>query len=379
MAYNRLIVPALIVLAGVIAAVTFDRLTASEPPSMLSSAWLLQLDDMENNSNDGFAAVDQPWDYRFPVDHAAHPDFRAETWSLWTMVETDQGRRLGLQLDLVRLALSPTEPDSTSAWATRQVYRGQLLLTDPDDQRFDTSERFSRAALGLAGTDDNGPVRVWIDDWQLNIDDQTINLQADDDSNRYRLTLTTKSPPVTFDGDQNQGFYGYMLPELAVTGQINGVDNNLTVNGYGWLDRSWGGLLLPQGQLAPNRFQLQLDDGRTLVLLQLHRRDGSGTPLTTGLLIDPNGETRSLERQQIELTALDQWSNSTDPVRYPSGWRLKIVDQQIDITLTPLLADQEARLMLRYWSGLVTLIDHSQQPVGRGRVILTGYDSVKAN
>ena len=61
--------------------------------------------------------------------------------------------------------------------------------------------------------------------------------------------------------------------------------------------------------------------------------------------------------------------------RYPSGWRLRIPSQALDLTLTPYLADQELPLTTVYWEGAVKIEGSAAgTPIGgNGYVELTGY------
>ena len=62
--------------------------------------------------------------------------------------------------------VSPDAPKRESAWATREVYRGHVVLVTEAQRRGAGEERFSRAALGIAGHH-AGEQRVWLDDWSL--------------------------------------------------------------------------------------------------------------------------------------------------------------------------------------------------------------------
>ena len=56
----------------------------------------------------GFARAIEPWDWRFPQDHGAHPDFQTEWWYYTGNVATTDDRRLfGYQFTIFRRALAP--------------------------------------------------------------------------------------------------------------------------------------------------------------------------------------------------------------------------------------------------------------------------------
>ena len=112
----------------------------------------------------GFARALRPRVLSFPRDHGPHPEYRTEWWYYTGNVQTADGRHFGFQLTFFRSALAPQVVARESAWATAQVYMAHLALTDVETGRFYAFERFSRAALGLAGARAQ-PFAVWVEDW----------------------------------------------------------------------------------------------------------------------------------------------------------------------------------------------------------------------
>jgi predicted secreted hydrolase len=108
-------------------------------------------------------------------------------------------------------------------------------------------------------------------------------------------------------------------------------------------------------------------------------RDQSGAPLIAyGTLVEASREARHLDPGSFDVQSTGAWQSPHSGVRYPSGWRLRLPDANLDLALTPLLADQEldARQSsgVTYWEGAVAIADAtSGQRAGRGYVELTGY------
>src|SRR5690349_8452235 len=117
--------------------------------------------------NGGFTAALAPRPLEFPRDHGPHPDFRHEWWYVTGNLDSTRGERFGFELTFFRLALAPPGPQDTgSRWRTRQIYAAHFAITDLARGQFRFAEKFSRAALGLAGAQAE-PLHVWIDDWAL--------------------------------------------------------------------------------------------------------------------------------------------------------------------------------------------------------------------
>lgn len=339
----------------------------------------IPLAQLINSEAEGFAPVKPGWQYVFPNDHGAHPDFRMDAWYFTGHLTTTQGQHFGFQMTFVRVALAPEKPDIDSAWAFNEIYRAHVAITDIGHKQFHASERFSRAALGLAGAAQT-PVRVWLDNWEMRMPDQTqphFQLRAVAEEIRLTLDLESVKQAITNvdTGTGNPHFHGYWLPRLQTSGVLEVSRGAFTVNGSATLNHVWGGMSLYRGQLSLNRFVLQLDDNRDILLFQLRRRDGSAEPISTGLLIAPGGAIRQLRRQDLTIDVLDQWQSAEGGVRYPSRWRLQIPKEDLELDIIPMLENQELNLSVRYWAGVVRITGKSAGQVvsGTGQVELTAY------
>jgi predicted secreted hydrolase len=78
-----------------------------------------------------------------------------------------------------------------------------------------------------------------------------------------------------------------------------------------------------------------------------------------------------MDHDEFELEAIDRWESPRGGT-YPAGWRLDLAPLNRTLTVTPIMADQELDLTVRYWEGAVDVtIDDA--PAGRGYVELSGY------
>ncbi len=157
---------------------------------------------------------------------------------------------------------------------------------------------------------------------------------------------------------------------LILLGLVPGGD--LAVTRTAWLDCAWGAVPVSRGQVAINRFALQLADGREVLCLHLRRRDGTGAPIPTCLLVHEDGSAVGFGRREIDLEPTGNWSRPVDGTEYPVAWRLKIPEEGLELQISPLLESQELELTLRLWSGAVSVEDPSGT-AGRGYMELTGY------
>ena len=120
--------------------------------------------------------------------------------------------------------------------------------------------------------------------------------------------------------------------------------------------------------------KLTTEDGRELAYARLRNAAGD-TIYSDGTLVDQAGTTRRLAPSEVVLEATGAWTSPRSGGRYPSGWRLRIASQALDLTLTPYLADQELPLTTVYWEGAIKIAGSAAgTPIsGNGYVELTGY------
>ena len=340
----------------------------------------LTLATLLNTNDSGFAEVKPDWSFRFPDDHSAHPDFRTETWYFNGSLQTSQKRSFGFQLTFFRLALTPHKPESDSAWASNQVYRAHFAISDQQRDKFYAHERFSREALGLAGAEVNPPT-VWLENWHMQVTGNPANpvfqLHVETEDTILDLKLNSRKPIITdaVADNGNQPFHAYLLPRLQAEGRLTIQDKSFPITGSTWLDHAWGLVPMGRGQLALNRFVIQLQDQQEILIFQLRRRDGSGQPLHSGLLIDSNGVVQKLQRRDIQLEARNEWYSQRSGVSYPLKWKLKLPADNLTLTLSPLIEDQELNLSLNYWAGAMQVNGEvaGKAVSGTGHIELTGY------
>ncbi len=324
--------------------------------------------------------------FTFPLDHGPHFDYQTEWWYYTGNLKATDDRHFAYQLTFFRRGLTPGRTDRPSAFATNQIYFAHLALTDVVGGQHIYAERFSRGAGGLAGASGD-PYRVWLEDWSAEALDNAgreVRLRALEGDLRLDLRLAA-SKPLVLHGDQglsaksqqagNASYY-LSFTRMQTGGQLWLGDEVFQVAGESWFDHEWSTSALGEGAIGWDWLGLQLGDGSELMYFQIRREDGSLDPVSGGTLVEADGSTRTLSKEDAELETLSQWRSPLTSVVYPSGWRLSIPSAQIELTLEPWLLDQEMPLLFNYWEGAVRITGTvGGKPVsGHGFVELTGYD-----
>ena len=335
---------------------------------------------------EGYARVTGPEPLDFPRDHGAHPGYRHEWWYLTGNLRDADGRHFGYQVTFFRFNVDPDAPSRASGLASNQVWMAHLAITDTAGERFYHAERLSRGGGGLAGAESD-PFSIWLDDWRLESADRDtfmpLGLRADDGDIALSLNLEAEKPLV-LQGDRGYSRKGpepgnasryFSFTRIATEGYLRLGDREFAVSGSSWMDREWGTSTLSEEQTGWDWFSIQLDNGRDIMFYHLRREDGSVDPLSKGLLVEADGETRLLALEEVELQASRHWDSPLGDARYPVAWRMRIPGEDLELDLEARLDDQELRTGFRYWEGAIAIRgEQGGSPVrGVGYAELTGY------
>ncbi len=325
-----------------------------------------------------FAKADRVKPMTFPADLGEHRDYRAEWWYYTGNLTDTDGNRFGFQLTFFRRGLVPVVPVRTSEWASHQIYFAHFTITDVTGDTFNYHERFSRGSPNLAGAQ-SSPYHVWIENWSAReIGLGQVRLQAQEGDFALDLILEQAKPP-TLHGQQglshksdepgNANYY-YSLTNNPSQGTITTPRGTVEVTGNTWKDHEWGTSDLGPSAVGWDWFSLQLDDGREVMYFNIRRKDGGVEPVSSGTIVNADGSTRYLSKEEVKITPLAEWASASSGAIYPAEWNFAIPSEGIELHLKPLLPQQELRVSFTYWEGAVR-IEGTQ--TGYGYVELTGY------
>lgn len=339
---------------------------------------------LNTQTKQNFARVDEPRTFKFPQDHFSHPEYRIEWWYLTGNLEAETGNQYGYQITFFRTALKPGSPQRSSRWASHQIWMAHLAVSDINQQKHYQSQRLSRAAIGLAGIQQQ-PFKIWLEDWQIIATGQgdfPWHIVAKDKQVEIDL-LVNPLKSVVLQGDRglsqkssqpgNASYY-YSFTRLKTTGTItvNGAEHK--VNGLSWLDREWSTSALGKNQSGWDWFSLQFNSGEELMYYQLRDKTGKSDRNSQGKWVKTNGETINLKRQDVKLVAIDYWQAESGG-KYPVKWRLRIPKISQDLLIKAAIDDQLMRGSIHYWEGAVMVYQtNNNKPVGKGYLEMTGYE-----
>jgi predicted secreted hydrolase len=318
--------------------------------------------------------------YRFPRDHAAHPEFRTEWWYYTGHLRTKEGARYGFELTFFRVGMRRTAA-SRSAWALRDLYFAHFTVTDEEGRRFFVTDKINRGALGMAGARTDR-CRVWIDTWQVELENGIFHLHADHPEWAIDLRLRSAKPPVLQGVNgvsqkapgRGRASHYYSLTRLTGAGSLRVGSEELLVEALAWMDHEFGSNQLTPEQVGWDWYSLQLDDGRELMLYVMRLRDGRVERVSSGTAVAIDGRSRHLRLAGFHIEATGRWRSPTTGGVYPAGWRIQVPSENLDVTVLPTVSQQEVITRggagVSYWEGSVRVTGSA---TGVGYVELTGY------
>jgi predicted secreted hydrolase len=333
-----------------------------------------------------FAQALPGYHFQFPRDHASHPAYRTEWWYYTGHLADPKGRPFGFELTFFRFGMTRA-PLGPSKWRFDDLYVAHFAVTDEQAQRFSFFDRLNRPGLGLAAA---SPVRYDVHNgtWLARaLPDGRHHLRAREGDLAIDLVLKSLKPPVIHGHDgvsQKADCVGcashyYSLTRLETTGILTVGRERLPVHGTSWMDHEISSNQLTKDQVGWDWFSLQLSDGAELMLYRLRLANGQVEPRSSGTYVRPDGSWVDLPLGTWSADATGSWTSPRSQGTYPSGWRVKVPAEQLDLTVTPAVKDQElvtgGPTAATYWEGSSHVTGtHAGKPVaGDAYVELTGY------
>ena len=325
------------------------------------------------------------WNYRFPGDHGAHPDFKTEWWYFTGNLRTDDGEDFGYQLTFFRQGvIEPGRKIPESNFLQRDIKFAHFAVSDISSKKFHHFQKLARGAFGEAGFED-GSRLAWLDNWSCErIGLHDFRLRAADGEVSIELTLRSKRDPVVHgregvsqksEGAGRASHY-YSLTRLETTGTVQIGNKTHAVSGLTWFDHEWATNQLAANQTGWDWFSLQFENGAELMIFQIRTKDGSRDAFSSGTWIAADGSTRKIDYADFTLEPIDWWTSPKTKGRYPVGWKISIPSLEVSLAVRARFSDQElAAEPFSYWEGAVAAEGRQAGTplTGKGYLEMTGY------
>src|SRR5437868_10353332 len=180
------------------------------------------------------------------------------------------------------------------------------------------------------------------------------------------------------DAGEASRYFSYT--RMAAEGRITWGGETEACTGAAWMDREFGTWRTTEKQHGWDWFSVQLATGAEVMVYHLRDRAGRLSEFSSGTFVAAAGRWTHLTFADFTLEATAHWRSPRTGVDYPSGWRLRVPHEQIDLNITPVFKDQEldtrGTTMIVYWEGACTVAGRHGETTtdGRAYVGLVGYD-----
>jgi predicted secreted hydrolase len=146
------------------------------------------------------------------------------------------------------------------------------------------------------------------------------------------------------------------------------------------MDREFGTWTPTEKQKGWDWFSVQLENETELMCYQI--RDGSNkvSSFSSGTFVEKDGNFSPLAKEDFTVEPTGYWKSPSTKAVYPSGWKLKVPKVDLDLTVTPVMQNQEldtrGTTMIVYWEGACEVSGKAggKEITGRAYVELVGYD-----
>jgi len=304
----------------------------------------------------------------FPRDEAPHSG-QVEWWYYTGQLEAAGPKTYGFELVTFQYVLND-----------RPVYIGHFAVTDLAKQSYSLKVESSTTDQRGAQSGFDLTVGSLL---KMKGHEGKDQLSATMPGYGLELALSAKKPVVLqYDkGWMTVGsdlpFYYYSYTRMDVTGSLTVDGTKQEVTGEAWMDHQWGEMGYFGADFSGwDWYALRLDDA-TEVMLFVVKRPAPKQGFVGGTLIDTAGKPTPVAA--FTVTPTGEWTSPHTQGVYPQGWTIEIPGDELSVTVTPRLADQEfyERYFTTpiYWEGLCTVSGTRKGKAVKGSayVELTGY------
>lgn len=326
-----------------------------------------------------------------PRDLYAHRHAQTEWWYYTGHATTTSGRAFGFELvffkrrtDLDKFSLVPLRLFGNP------IYFAHFAITDGDGKKFRYAHRKSSNGwfdFPASASEDHFHLRLG--DWSLRESHGTHILRATvgtdvvfeanlKPTKKPVLNGTAKDGVSYKDAGQASRYFSYTRMEMEGDIIWNGKTEHF--DGSAWMDREFGTWTPTEKQKGWDWFSIQMDDETELMCYQLRDSEGRVSEYSSGNFVKKDGGFTPLSAEDFTIKPTGFWKSPHTKATYPSSWRIRVPKFKLDLTVTPVLDDQEldtrGTTMIIYWEGACEVAGKAGEKDVRGRayVELVGYD-----
>jgi len=317
---------------------------------------------------------------KLPEDLFYREDYRVQWWYFTGHLFDEKGREFGYELTF--FIVNVQKRDYHSRFGVNKIFISHFAISDLAGDTFLFSDKADSGAYGFSGSDDSR-LKVWVEGDTLEGTMEHMSIKASDKEKTIELQLYP-AKPVVLNGENGYSRKSEESPlmssvyfsftNMETKGILRIAQREFRVKGTSWFDREISTRGPGEKMKGWDWFAIQLHDNREIMLYILRNKDGSIDKYSSGTLIYPDGKYRRLLMDDFSVEVLNHFTSEKTGARYPSQWGISIPSENIMLTVTPLMKDQEVLAYNStgnyYWEGTCKVEGTAK---GRAYVELTGY------
>ncbi|MEZ5344194.1 MAG: lipocalin family protein [Pyrinomonadaceae bacterium] len=326
-----------------------------------------------------------------PKDLFAHRSAQTEWWYYTGHAKTESGKRFGYELVFFKRR---TDLDKFSIVPVRllgnPIYFAHFAITDISDENFRYSHRKSaNRPFELPALMSEKNYYIRIGDWSVREahGDHILRASIGNDIVFEASLRPAKKPLLNGKNkngvslkDENQASRYFSYTRMKMQGEIiiDGTSEHFT--GTSWMDREFGTWSATENQKGWDWFSIQLNNNTEFMFYQLRNSSNGVSPFSSGVYVNDEESDLRFAKDDFVIEPTGYWRSPKTKTTYPSGWKITVPDLEAEITVTPILEDQEldsrGTTMIVYWEGACTVSAIINDTVieGTAYVELVGYD-----
>ena len=273
-------------------------------------------------------------------------------------------------------------------WEIRSI--SHFAITDVNGEKFSYAHRkSSNGWFDYPAAASEKHYHLRLGDWSLRESHGTHILRATTSNDTIFEANLKPTKPVVLNGKAKDGvsfkdegeasrYFSYTRMEMEGDIVWNGETEHFT--GSAWMDREFGTWTPTEKQKGWDWFSIQLDNETELMCYQLRNSTNGISEWSSGTFVEKDGEFTPLSHEDFTIEPNGFWKSPRTKAVYPSGWKLKVPKFDLDLTVVPVMDDQEldtrGTTMIVYWEGAceVSGTANGKNVKGRAYIELVGYD-----
>jgi predicted secreted hydrolase len=317
---------------------------------------------------------------KFPIDESFH-NCAVEWWYWNGHLKDKSGKEYSFMDCLFKVNAKKMKMPILEKISPKVSYFSHSIITDISSKKF-----YSKVSpISIVSDDSFSDSKLFINYLNAEIKNGYTNciIEKIDESTYHiknenvDLNLISTKKPILEGGSgfvdlKSKATYYYSLTNLKTKGKIKVGKKWIDVTGKSWMDHQWA-----ESEYSLDKwdwFSVQLDNDTEMVC---YVYDDGKTKTYIADVSYPNNKQKHFKKVEI-IPLKKHWRSPKSKAVYPTAWKIKIPEKNIELDLTAKIVSQEMLFgSINYWEGPLSVkgIWDGKKVRGDSFMELVGYPS----